>query len=215
MNPLKVLWQAARALYEELYRFFLMGCVTVLALGLILPGPFAMAGLWGVAQRVAETGVCGWNDYWDSLKRYGPRNFKNAVIALIIYGLLGMNFWFYNTPGVTPVSKDIALVATSFWIGMTVLWTATLYYWLSFQFAMTEPRLWLSLRNSLFLVLARPFQTAVFLIAAGLSTALCVVFPPLAALLPGFTALVSIIGLRELLPPLIKPRDQNRPATTD
>lgn len=215
MNPLRVVWQAARSLYDELFLFFLMGFLTVLATVLILPGPFAIAGLWGAAKRVAETGACTWRDYWYSLRRYGPRNCINALVAIIVYGLLGMNFWFYNTPGVTPVSSDIALVATSFWIGMTVLWTASLYYWLSFQMIMTEPKPWPSLRNSLSLALARPLQTGVFLLAAALFAALCIVFPPFLALLPGFVALVSIIGVHELIPPLIKSGEQKDHATKD
>ncbi len=204
MNPFQIVWQSMKTLYDELFRLFLMGFVTLLALLLILPGPLALAGLWGVAQRAVAGQSLGWSDYWKSIKCYGPRNWLNTLVTLVVYGLLALNLRFYNTPGFTPVSGNIALAATIFWLGVTAIWTGTVFYWLSFQLEMTEPKYWYSLRNSLYLVLARPWQTLILVIAAGLGTVLCAALPLLLALLPGLIAVLSLTGLKELVRPLIR-----------
>ena len=210
MNPFQIIWQSMKTFYEELFRFLLMGFITLLALILILPGPAALGGLWGVAQRAVEGYGIQWSDYWEALKRYGPRNWLNTLVVAVIYGLIALNFWFYNTPGISPVSAEIALIATSFWIGMTLIWTGAVFYWLSFQLEMTEPKFWLSLRNSVFLVFVHPFKTLVFLITTGLLAALCVVIPPLLILFPGFTAVMSITAVKTLIKPLLEAHKQQQ-----
>jgi len=208
MTPFRIIWQSLKTLYEQLFQLFLMGFITLLALLLILPGPIALGGLWGVAHRAVAGYGGDWSEYWEALKRYGPRNWLNSLVVAAVYGLLALNLWFYNTPGITPVSADIALVATVFWIGVTLFWTGVVFYWLSFQVEMLELRFWLSLRNSLLLTLARPLQTLVFLCAIALAALLCVILPPLALLLPGFVAVLSITALRELVQPLLNTREQ-------
>lgn len=208
MIPFRIIWQSLKTLYEQLFQLFLMGLITLLALLLILPGPIALGGLWGVAHRAVIGYGDDWGEYWEALKRYGPRNWLNSLVVAVVYGLLVLNLWFYNTPGITPVSANIALVATVFWIGVSLFWTGVVFYWLSFQVEMLEPRFWLSLRNSLLLTPARPLQTLVFLGAIALATLLCVILPPLVLLLPGFVAVLSITALRELVQPLLKAREQ-------
>lgn len=208
MNPFRILWLSLKTLYEHLFQLFLMGFVTLLAFILILPGPIALAGLWGIAHHAVAGFGGDWSQYWEALKRYGPRNWLNTLVVAVVTGLLAVNLWFYNTPGVTPVSADIALIATVFWIGMSLLWTGVVFYWLSFQIEMLEARFWLSLRNSLFLTLARPLHTLVFLIAIALAGGLCAILPPLLLLLPGFIAVLSITALRELVQPMLNAREQ-------
>lgn len=213
MNPLRIIWHSLKTLYDELYHFLFMGFITLVALVLVLPGPLALSGLWGVAQRAAEGYSIQWHDYWSALKRYGPRNWLNTLIVGIIYGLLALNFWFYNTPGVAPISNELAVMATIFWLGMTLIWTGTVFYWLAFQLEMTEPKFWLSLRNSIFLVLARPLETLVLLVAVGLATALCLAIPPLLVFLPSFVALLSVTALKMLVRPLLEAHQQRSPAS--
>ncbi len=206
MAPFRIIWHSLQTLYEELFHFFLMGCVTLAAMLLVLPGPFALAGLWGVAQKAVRGQGIQWSDYWEALRRYGPRNFLNALVALLVYGMLALNLWFYNTPEVSPVSGNLALALTVISLGVTLIWTGMVFYWLSFQLEMLDPRFWLSLRNSLYLALARPLHTLILLSAAGLATALSVAIPLLLILLPSFIAVLSLTSLRELLLPLLQAR---------
>ncbi len=126
MTPFRIIWQSLKTLYEQLFQLFLIGFITLLALLLILPAPIALGGLWGVAHRAVAGHGGDWSEYWEALKRYGSRNWLNSLVVAVVYGLLALNLRFYNTPGITPISADIALVATVFWIGVTLFWTGTL-----------------------------------------------------------------------------------------
>jgi len=104
------------------------------------------------------------------------------------------------------VSGNLALALTVISLGVTLIWTGMVFYWLSFQLEMLDPRFWLSLRNSLYLALARPLHTLILLSAAVLATALSVAIPLLLILLPSFIAVLSLTSLRELLLPLLQAR---------
>lgn len=53
----RVLWEAAKNLWDELFLLMLMNIVT------LLPVIAALAGLWYAASRVARGGALGWIDY--------------------------------------------------------------------------------------------------------------------------------------------------------
>ena len=69
----KVIAEAAVSYYDELLHLVLMGFVTLVSCLLILPGPFALAGLWYVAHRAVRRTSIYWRDYWEGVKRYGLR----------------------------------------------------------------------------------------------------------------------------------------------
>ncbi|MGC9397663.1 MAG: hypothetical protein ACP5HM_00830 [Anaerolineae bacterium] len=204
MNAFKIIWKSLRVYYSELFPLVLMGLATVAATFLVIPAPFALAGLWYVTRRSVEGRSTKWYDFWEGVKRYGPRNLLNALLALFGYLVIATNIWFYNNPAVSPLPDQAALWLTALWLMLILLWTAVNFYWLAFQMEMEEPRFWLSLRNSLFLTLLNPIQSLVFLLVAALLAALAIVVPPLIILFPAFIATLSTTAVKTMLAPILE-----------
>lgn len=208
MNAFKIIWKSMRAFYSEVFPLVLMGVVTVVLSILVIPAPFAWAGLWTIGQRSVEGRSTKWRDYWYGVKRHGPRNLLNTLFAVLVYLLIASNLWFYNNPAVSPVSRQVALWLTAFWLVATLLWTAVIFYWLAFQLEMEEPKFWLSLRNSVFLTLLNPIQSLIFLILVAILTTLTVVVPPLVVVYPGFIGTLSTAAVKTLLVPILERQEE-------
>ncbi len=208
MKAFKIIWKSMRAYYSELISLVLMGIATLIVSLLVIPAPFALAGLWTVAQRAVEGRSTKWRDFWAGIKRHGPRNLLNTLLAVLIYFLIATNIWFYNNPDISPLSPKIAVWLTAFWLVATLLWTAVIFYWLAFQLEMEEPKFWLSLRNSLYLTLLNPIQTLIFLVAAVLLGTLAVVVPPLLILYPGYIATLSMAAVKTMLVPILEKQEE-------
>jgi uncharacterized membrane protein YesL len=187
-------------------QFLLMGAATLLATLLVIPGPFALAGLWGVAENAVGGLEVSWEVFWQNAKQYGPRNWGNTILILGFYALLGANFWFYNNSETSPFSQQVVFWLTAVWIALSVLWTGVAFYLLAFQLQMIEPKIFPALRNSFALFFFNPIDTFTWLLFLAALTALCVLLPPLVILLPGFTAVLSITAVKTLLKPFIEKR---------
>ncbi len=208
MNAFKIIWKGMRAYYSELVPLLLMGIVTEIVSLLIIPAPFALAGLWTIAQRSVEGRSTKWRDFWAGIKRYGPRNALNTLLALFVYFAIAANVWFYNDPAVSPLSEQVAIWLTAFWLVAALLWTAVIFYWLAFQLEMEEPKFWLSLRNSLYLTLLNPIQTLILLMLTALLAGLAFVVPPLLILYPGFIATLSVAAVKTMLVPILEKQEE-------
>lgn len=207
MKAFVIIGRAFRTLYEEVFPLMLMSVVTLLATFLVLPGPFAQAGLWRVAQNAAEGRETTWRVFWEGAKAYGPRNWANTLLLAAGYLLIALNLWFYNNPNISPLSPDVAVWLSAVWIALGVLWTAVAFYLLAFQLEMIEPRFWLSIRNALFLSLLHPIQTISFLLLLGVILLVCVQVPmliPLLILLPGLSATLSVTSVKTLVKPILE-----------
>ena len=215
MDAFKIIWKSIRTYYNELIPLVLMSVVSILVSFFIIPAPFALAGLWSVARRAGEGRSTEWRDFWDGIRRYGPRNALNALFVVFVTFLIVTNVWFYNQPDISPVSPKVAVWLTVFWLGVTLLWIAVLFYWLAFQLEMEEPKFWVSLRNSLFFALLNPIPTLVFLILSGLLAALAVVVPPLIFLYPGFIATLSTTAVKSLLVPILEQQEELEQASQE
>jgi uncharacterized membrane protein YesL len=215
MNAFKIIWKSMRAYYSELFSLVLMGVVTLIVSVLVIPAPFALAGLSYVAQRSVEGRSTKWRDYWEGVKHHGPRNALNALFTVVVYVLIAANIWFYNNPAVSPLPERIAVWLTAFWLVSVLLWTAVVFYWLAFQLEMEDPKFFLSLRNSLYLVLLNPIQSIILLVLAVLLAALAIVVPPLLILYPGFIATLSIAAVKTLLVPILDKQEEASEAGND
>lgn len=207
MKAFVIIGQAFRTLYEELFHLLLMSVVTWIATLLVLPGPFAQAGLWRIAQHGVEGRETTWRVFWEGAKEYGPRNWANTLLLAVGYLLIALNLWFYNNANISPLSPDVAVWLSAVWIALGTLWTAVAFYLLAFQMEMIEPRFWLSVRNALFLSLLHPIQTVIFLMLLGAIVLVCVQVPmllPLLILLPGLGATLSVTSVKALVKPILE-----------
>lgn len=218
MQVFKVIGQSFKALYEELFPLMLMSIVTWIATALVIPGPFAQAGLWYVAQRALEGRTTSWQDFWEGVKGYGPRNWANTLLIGGGYLLILINLRFYTLSELSPVSEEVAGWLTALWIVIGILWTAFGFYLLAFQIEMIEPRFLLSLRNSLYLLLLRPLQTLVLVLLLALIAFIClrfVMFLPLMVLYPGLFAVLSINAVKSFVKPILEARTQEEKSNRD
>ncbi len=199
MQTLEIIWQSLTTYYENILTLTLMGMSTLLATLLILPAPFAWAGLWQVARQAVKGDAISWPTYWAGAKEHGLRNLGNFLFLLLGYLLIAANIWFYNQPAISPLPEKFAVWLTAFWIIAGLLWTGVAFYLPSFQLEMTVPRFWLSLRNSLYLTLLHPLPTLLWLLLLALYGCLCVLLPPLIVLYPGFSAILSQYATRALI----------------
>ncbi|MEA3309282.1 MAG: hypothetical protein U9Q70_07205 [Chloroflexota bacterium] len=191
MQILKIIWQSLTTYYENIFTLALMGVSTLLATGLILPAPFAWAGLWQVARQAVRGDASSWQTYWEGAREYGLRNLGNILLLLCGYLLIAANIWFYNQPASSPLPAKFAIWLTAFWIITGLLWSGVAFYLLAFQMEMATPQFWLSLRNGFYLTLLHPLPTLLWLLLLGLGGSLCVLLPPLLVLYPGFIAILS------------------------
>ncbi len=204
MSPFKIIWQSMKVYYDEFFSLLLMGAATLLATLLIIPGPLALAGLWRIADNATEGKDTSWQVFWEGVKLYGPRNWLNTLLLFAGYALIALNLWFYSNPAASPLPDASAPWVIALGAGLGLIWTSCAFYLLTFQLRMTTPQLWLSLRNSFYLLFLHPINTFTFLLVLGVLLALCVVLPPLIFLHPGFTAVLSTVAVKTMLQPILE-----------
>lgn len=202
MSIVRIIWGTLKVFYSELFALMLMGVVTVAGLILVIPGPFAVAGLWNVAHNATEGRDTSWRVFWKGVKAHGSRNWINALVTVAVYALLAINLLFYGDALGPSVAETLAFWMRALWVGLTVVWTAVVFYLLPFQLEMVEPSLWLSLRNSLFMVLMHPIHALVWLLMLALTAFIVYALPPLVIFYPGFAAVLGITAVKTLLEPI-------------
>lgn len=203
-----VITEAAVSYYDELYHLVMMGAVTFVACLLILPGPFALAGLWYVAHRTVRRSTTSWRDYWDGVKRYGVRAWGILLIVLFGYILIFSNIWFYNTPQISPIDNaNIILAMTSLALAMLLLWTCMTFYISTALIEQKTGGIFLAVRNSLYLTFAYPIQTVIWTLFSALILIISLLAPILLILTPAYISVLSFTGFRTLVLPLLEEQE--------
>ncbi len=199
MQAIRIVVNAAKAYYEEMLFFFMTGAILFVATLLIIPMPFALAGVWMVAHRCVRGLGVNWGLYRDAVKGYGRKSLWLTLILVLGYVLLASNIWFYSTPEVSPLPDNIAGWILPVWFIIGLVWTGATFYAHAFLIELEEPKLLAILRNSLSLTLVSPLTTLILLIVTLLLTALSIALPILLFALPGFIATLSITAVRTLI----------------
>ena len=199
MQAVRIIISAVKAYYEEILFFVVTGAILCVATPLIIPMPFALAGVWMIAHRAVRGLGVNWKLYWGAVKEYGLQSLWLTLILGLGYGLLAANAWFYSTPDVSLFSNNliawirpIILIIGLVWIGMS-------FYAYALLLELEEPKLLAILRSSLSLTLVKPLTTLILLIVTLLLTALSIVVPIFLLALPGFIATLNITAVRTLV----------------
>jgi len=199
MRVLKIIAKAAVAFYEELFFHFVVGLAHVLCWLLVIPGPFALAGVYAIGQRSVRGKAVNWRLIWDTIKEFGPRSFLLFLIIVLGFAIVAVNIWFYNTPEVSPFPASVKVWTTPIFVIIGVLWTGVAFYAQAFLMELEDPKMLVVLRNSLFLTVLKPLNTLGFLLISALVTALSIALPVLLVVLPGFLSTLSLTAVRTLL----------------
>lgn len=199
MQTVRIIIETAKAYYEEIWFFFITGVILSFVTLLILPMPFALAGVWMVAHRAVRGLGVNWRLYWETIKKYGFRSLQLTLVLALGYGVLVANAWFYSIPGVSPLPENAAVWIQPIVFLIGLVWSGMTFYAYAFLIELEEPKLLAILRNSLSLTLAKPVTTLMLVIVTLLLTALSIAVPVLLFALPGFIATLSITAVRTLV----------------
>jgi hypothetical protein len=195
MIAFKIIWKGAVDFYDEMFHFLLMGTVTLIGCILILPGPFVIAGLYAAAQKAVRGEGIKWATYWQGIKEFGLRTWGLVLLEALIYLIIYVNFWFYNSE-VSPFSPQLGLWLTPLWIVLALVWTGISYYAQAFLMELKEPKFFTIFRSSLFLAILHPVVTLILLIVTLIVLALSVVFPVLLILSPSLLLVIALKAVR-------------------
>ncbi|MGC9349096.1 MAG: hypothetical protein ACP5JG_13205 [Anaerolineae bacterium] len=199
MRVFRIIARAAVAFYDELFYYFLMGLIHTVAWLLVIPGPFALAGVYVIGQKAVRGLGVKWHHIWAGVKEFGLRALLLALIVVFGYGVIVLNLWFYNTPEVSPFPASVGVWMTPLWGVLAVIWTGVAFYAQSFLMELKEPKMLLVLRNSFFLIVLHPIQTLILLIVSALAIVLSVLLPVLVVVSPGFISVLSLTAVRTLV----------------
>lgn len=147
------LYEMAESLMAD--HLMLAGIFAVLAVIPLIPLPPAMAGLWNVANRVADELAIHWSDYFEGFRRYFWKSLRLALVNILVLAILLSNFWFY-VPNNNPfnLNSSISLVIQMLFLLLTVLWLAYQMYPTALLLEQEDQRLRIALRNAGVLFLA-------------------------------------------------------------
>lgn len=210
MPILKIIGKAAVAFYEELFFYFLSGLGHMICWLLVIPGPFALAGVYTIGQRAVRGLGVKWRIIWDGFKEFGLRSFLLFLIILLGYAIVAANLVFYNSPELSPFSDQVALWTTPLFVVLGLMWTGVAFYAQSFLMELKEPTIPIVLRNSLFLTILRPVTTLLLIIISGLVIVVSVLLPVLVLVAPGFLSVLSLTAVRTLITQLTEKAEAMR-----
>lgn len=199
MTTLTIVRKAATAFYEELPLYIILGLGHLVGWLLILPGPFVLAGIYTIGQRsIRGLGTNG-AAVWRGVREWGLRSLLLFAIIVVGYAVVIANLWFYNTPDITPFPAWVAAWTTPVFVAIGLAWTGVAFYAQSFLMELEDPRMWLVVRNSLYLTLLKPLQTLCLVVVSLIALVLSIAVPLLLAVSPGFVSALALTAVRTLL----------------
>jgi len=189
----QITWWSLRDTYEEL--FLLVGA-NLLTLALLIPvvtGPPALAGLHYLAYHIATEKRVEFSFYWEGFRSYFLDSWKLAALNGLLFGLLGVDVWFYMSQA-RGAWRVVGLVGA--W--MLLIWAVAQLYTFPLLVRQEERKLSLLVKNAVLLTLAYPVFSLTAALLLGLVLALSVVIPVVFALVGlSFAAVMSAHVLRQ------------------
>ena len=199
----RLFWEAVKDFWDELFFLALLNIVTALLAVLVITLPPALAGLWNVANRVAQGKATGWSDYFEGFRRYFWKAWGLALLNILVITIAITNLRFY-TPGNAPfeIHPTLSLWIRALWMAVAFLWLTLQMYPLALLLEQEDQRLRVTLRNTAVIFIANPGFTlvlaALLLIVAIISTLLT---PLWFLLTPALFAVVCNKAVQHLLKP--------------
>ncbi len=199
----RLFWEAVKDFWDELFFLALLNIVTALLAVLVITLPPALAGLWNVANRVAQGKAIGWSDYFEGFRRYFWKAWGLALLNILVITIAITNLRFY-TPGNAPfeIHPTLSLWIRALWMAVAFLWLTLQMYPLALLLEQEDQRLRVTLRNTAVIFIANPGFTlvlaALLLIVAIISTLLS---PLWFFLTPALFAVVCNKAVQHLLKP--------------
>lgn len=209
INPFRALGKALRDLFDDFLLLVLCNLLWaalalplwwvallplvngawLLAIGIalvgVLPAGPATAGLFYVANRVAEGRASKVADFFRGMRQYARQGWAIVGVATATFLLVLYNLSFY-----TGVGNLFGAIMLGLWLYGLIFWLGLLLYAPALVFLQEEPDLRLVARNAFLMALGRPiftFLTIVLMLAVVLLSAFLVA--------PFFIVTVALLAL--------------------
>jgi uncharacterized membrane protein YesL len=197
--PLRVIGQSVVDWWDSWLDFWLLSVVWLLAQLTVVLGPPATFGLYHVVHVLLHEGqATGLKGMFQGGRMYFGKSLVWGVINWVVAILAYVNIAFYSQMGTT-------LGGIAMWVVilLTITYLVTQFYAVAFFMQMQDDhkKVFVALRNGLFLALGEPIFTFILVIFASLLIAsLTFVLP----LFLGIPALIAVLGTRAMRDRLIK-----------
>jgi hypothetical protein len=198
--PLRVIGRSVVDWWDAWLDFEVITLVWVFAQFTVILGPPATFGLYHVVHVMTHEGeatgikgmIQGARMYFGKALIWGLINWVVAILAVV-------NFGFYSQQGSVWGSIATGLVAL-----LIVLYLLAQFYAVAFFMQMQDEfkKVFIALRNGLFLAMGEPFYTLALVIFAAILVALCVVL--VIPIFLGVPSLIAVLGTRGMRDRLIK-----------
>jgi uncharacterized membrane protein YesL len=162
---MRLAWQAVKAAFldfvDEIFLLALFNLLWVLSAFLVLPFPFATAGLAWVALEIGEGKAISWRTLFQGGRRYWKPAYVWVLINLVVWAITFFNLSFYGR-----VNTTWALLVRSVVFSMAIIWAVLQLYVFPLLIRQDTPSLKLAYRNGLILISAWPLLTIVVIVLA-------------------------------------------------
>ena len=153
----RLFWKAIKAWWRELVLLLVLNFIWLVAQLTIVLGPPTTAMLYGIAEKVLDGELVGFEDAWKIGRDNFVRSWIWGVPQLVIYLLLVLNLMAYaDTEGAFVLGLRYA------WTLLLLVWFAiNLYYW-PFYFAQEDRSFRTTISNAAKMALLNPGFTFLY-----------------------------------------------------
>jgi len=192
-HAFRIAWSSLRDTYEELFILIGANLLTLLLFIPVVTGPPALAGLHHLGFHISAEKRVEFRLFWEGFRRYFLDSWKLAIFNLLVFGVLGVDIWFYMSR-VEGAWRVVGLVG----VWMLLVWALAQLYTFPLLVRQEERKLFLLVKNAVLLTLAYPVFSLTAAVLLGLLLALSMVVP-IVFVLAGlsFAAVMSAHALRQ------------------
>ncbi len=189
---LRVVKLAFLDFFEEIFLLILFNILWSVSALLVLPLPFAAAGLAWAAAEIGEGKAIKWRTFFEGGRCFWRPAYRWGLLNLVVWVLIFVNFNFYNN-----IAATWAMFVRTLVLSSAILWAAIQLYVFPLLILQETPSLRLAYRNGLVLMGSQPALTVVLLAlaAALLFVSVLLTFP----LFVLYFALIALLSNRAVV----------------
>ncbi len=156
---LRVVKLAFLDLIEEIFLLCLFNILWSISALLVLPLPFATAGLAWAAAEIGQGKAINWRTFFEGGRRHWKSAYLWALVNLVTWILIYVNFKFYSN-----LNASWTIAPLSLLLSVTLVWAAMQLYTFPLLIAQEVPSLRMAYRNGLILIASQPMVIIVLLV---------------------------------------------------
>ncbi len=113
--------------YDHLGTLILLNLLSSILMITIVGIPFALGGLYGIANQIANYEQAEFRDYWLNGRKYFVKALSLVIFVIILIGLLAVNIYFYYVQIISPQTAANMRIIFSLMLGV-IVWLSMLFF---------------------------------------------------------------------------------------